>query len=200
VSVAGNDTEFTGDVAFALPDRLRMTINLEVMGMKISVVQVANGDKVKRTVKVGDTVVPAEDDGKDEIRFGVIGRQVQMLTPLLDATKFSVKGADDADVNGKKAAVVVVTPKAIDREIKLYFDKESGLLVKAGHKGRGPGDGGAPVEVYQESYFSDFKKVNGVQVPTKVVLNHDGKKFMTATTSDHELLDKLDEKEFAIDD
>jgi hypothetical protein len=198
VSVAGNDTEFTGDVAFALPDKLRMSLNLEVMGMKVSVVQVANGDKVKRTVKVGDTVVPAEDDGKDEIRFAVVGRQVQMLTPLLDASKFAIKAADDSDVNGKKAAVVVVTPKAIDREIKLYFDKDSGLLIKSGHKGRGPGP--TPMEVYQESYFSDFKKVSGIQVATKVVQHHDGKKFLTGTTSDHEFLEKLDDKEFAIDD
>ena len=200
VSVAGSDTEFTGDMAYALPDKFRMNLTLEVMGMKVAIHQVANGEKTSRTVKVGDTVVPNDDDVRDEIKFAVIGKQVQMLTPLLDATKFAIKGADDEDVNGKKAAVVIATPNGFDKEIKLYFDKESGLLVKAGHKGKGPGDGGARVDVYQESYFSDFKKVNGIQVATKVVTNHDGKKFMTATMSDFELLEKPDDKDFTVDD
>jgi outer membrane lipoprotein-sorting protein len=200
VSVAGNDAEFTGDTAHVLPDKFRMKLNLDFMGMKVAVHQVANGDKFKRTVTVGDMVVPADDDAKDEIRFAVVGKQAQTLTPLLDPAKFSIKAADDEDVNGKKAVVVVATPKAIDKEIKLYFDKESSLLVKAGHKGRGPGEGGARVDVYVESYFSDFKKVNGIQVPTKAVQHHDGKKFMTLTMSDHEFLEKLDDKEFAIED
>ncbi|MBO0699371.1 MAG: hypothetical protein J2P46_13325 [Zavarzinella sp.] len=200
VSVAGNDTEFTGDMAYAMPDKFRMNLSLDVMGMKVTIHQVANGEKFARTVKVGDMVIPGEDDANEELKFAVIGRQAQMLTPLLDTSKFTVKAADDEDVNGKKAAVVIVTPKGTDKEIKLYFDKESGLLVKAGHKGKGPGDGGARVDVYQESYFSDFKKVNGIQVPTKVLLNHDGKKFMTATMSDYEVAEKLDDKEFQVDD
>jgi hypothetical protein len=198
--VAGTDTAFTGDMAFMAPDKFRMDLSLEVMGMKVAIHQVANGDKVKRSVKVGDMEAPPGDDVKDEIKFAVAGRQAQTLTPLLDATKFTIKAADDEDVNGKKAAVVIATPKGFDKEMKLYFEKDSGLLVKAGHKGKGPGEGGAQVDVYQESYFSDFQKVNGVQVPTKVIVNHDGKKFMTATLSDHQVLEKLDDKEFAIDD
>jgi len=198
--VAGTDTEFTGDMAFMAPDKFRMDLTLEVMGMKVAVHQVAHGDKVKRSVKVGDMDVPAGDDAKDEIKFAVAGRQAQTLTPLLDAEKFSVKAGEDEDVNGKKAAVVVATPKGFDKEMKLYFDKESGLLVKTAHKGKGPGEGGAQVDVYQESYFSDFQKVNGIQVPSKVVVNHDGKKFMTATLSDYQVLEKLDDKEFTVDD
>jgi len=198
--VAGTDIEFTGAMAFVLPDKFRMDLSLEVMGMKVAIHQVANGDQVKRTVKVGDMDAPAGDDVKDEIKFAVAGRQAQMLTPLLDAARFTIKAADDEDVNGKKAAVVVATPKGFDKELKLYFDKESGLLVKSGHKGKGPGEGGARVDVYQESFFSDFQKVSGIQVPTKVLVHQDGKKFMSAILSDYQVLEKLDEKEFAIED
>ena len=103
-------------------------------------------------------------------------------------------------MNGKKAALVVVTPKGLDREFKLYFDKESGLLVKSGHQGKGPGEDGAQADVYQESFPSEYKKVNGVQVATKLVVHNDGKKFMTLNMSDVELLEKLDDSEFKIDD
>src|SRR5262245_507178 len=199
IDVQGTATEFTGAMANAVPGKFRMNIDLEVMGMKISVTQVLNGDKAKRTVKVGDMVIPQEVE-KDEMKMGQAGQAAQKLTPLLDAKAFTIRAADDEDVNGKKAAVGVATPKAIDKEIKLYFDKESGLLVKTGHKGLGPGDGGARSEVYQESYLSEFKKVSGVQVPTKIVLHHDGKKFMTANMSDYEVLEKIDDKEFTVED
>src|SRR5947208_1445610 len=88
----------------------------------------------------------------------------------------AARAADDEDVNGKKAAVVIVQPKAVKKEIRMCFDKESGLLVKSAHKGMGPGDDGQPKEVEEESFASDYKKVSGVQVPTKIVVNHDGKK------------------------
>jgi hypothetical protein len=199
VDVMGTFTEFTGGMAHA-PDRFRMDFSMQVMGMNITFRQVVNGDKAKRTVKVGDMDVPAGDVEKDELKMAQVGHQAQRLTPLLDPKLFTLRAGDDEDVNGKKAAVVVATPKAIDKEVKLYFDKESGLLVKFGHQGKGPGSGGARVDVYVESYQSEFKKVNGLQVATKLQQDHDGKKFLTATLSDYELLEKLDDSEFKVDD
>jgi hypothetical protein len=169
------------------------------MGQQITVHQVVSGDKGKRTVKVGD-MVQAMNIEKEEIELSRLGRQVEKLTPLMDAKKFTIRTGDDEDVNGKKAALVIVTPKGHDREFKLYFDKETGLLVKSAHQGKGPGEGGAQMDVYQESFPSEYKKVNGVQVPTKLEIHNDGKKFMTATLSDYEVLEKLDDSEFKLDD
>jgi hypothetical protein len=202
MSLLGMDLEFTGDLAYSLPDRYRMEMTTEIMGMKMVIRQVVKGETIKSTVNVGGMDVPTGggDAEKEELKLAAAMQDAEQLTPLLDAKKFTIKAADDEDVDGKKAAVVVVTPKAIDKEVKLYFDKKSGLLVKTAHKGIGPGDGGAPVEVLEEMYHSDYKKVKGVQVPTKLVVNHDGKKFMTVNMSDYELLEKLDDKEFAVDD
>ena len=197
VSVMGMDLEFSGDMAYTT-DKYRMHMEMKVMDMTITVHQVLAGGKGKRTVKVGDNTLAAQDVDDDERKMALIGREIQRLTPLLDARQFTTRAGDDADVNGKKAAVVVVTPKAFDREFKLYFDKESGLLVKTGHKGKAPGDGGG--EVYQETFVSEYKKVNGVQVGRKLELTHDGKKFMTAKIADVEVLEKLDDKEFKLDD
>ena len=194
VSVMGMDLEFSGDAAY-MPDKYRMNIEMKVMDMTITVHQVMAGGKGKRSVKVGDNVM-AQEIAEDERKLALLGREIQRLTPLLDGKKFTVRAAADEDANGKKAAVVMVTPKDFDREFKLCFDKESGLLVKTGHKGKGPGG----EEVYQETLVSEYKKVNGVQVPHKMVLNHDDKKFMTATVSDVEVLEKVDDKEFKLDD
>jgi hypothetical protein len=198
ISIMGMDLELSGDMAY-MPDKFRMNINMTVMGQQINVHQVVNGEKGKRSVKVGDNVMASTVE-KDEIVLSRMGREVEKLTPLLDAKKFTIRTGDDEDVNGKKAALVIATPKGLDREFKLFFDKDSWLMVKSAHQGKGPGEGGAQVDVYQESFPSEYKKVNGVQVPTKLEIHNDGKKFMTATLSDYEVLEKLDDSEFKIDD
>jgi hypothetical protein len=195
ISVMGMDLQFSGDMGYTT-DKYRMNIEMKVMDMTITVRQVMAGGKGKRTVKAGDNVLQAQDIEDEEMKMALLGREMQRLTPLLDAKRFTVRAADDEDVNGKKAAVLLVTPKALDREFKLLFDKDSGLLVKTGHKGKAAGG----EEVYQETLVSDYKKVNGVQVGHKIELTHDGKKFMTATMADVEVLEKLDDKEFKADD
>jgi len=202
LSVLGMDLEFTGTLTYNLPDRYRLHMNTEVMGQKMEIEQVVKGETVKNTITVGGMKVPSPggDAEKEELKTAVALQEAEQLTPLLDAKKFTLKAADDADVNGKKASVLVVTPKAVKKEIKMFFDKESGLLVKTAHKGMGPGEDGQPKEVDEESFGSDYKKVNGVQVPTKLTVHHDGKKFMTVKLSDYELKEKIDDKEFAVDD
>jgi hypothetical protein len=201
LSALGMDFDFTGDVAYSLPDRYRLNMTMDVMGMKMVINQVVKGDKVKNSVKVGDTIIPSDGDKeKEELKAAAALQEAEQLTPLLDAKKFEIKAADDEDVDGKKAAVVVIKAKAVDKEVKIFFDKSSGLIVKTAHKGLGPGEGGKSVEVYEESYPTEYKKVNGLQLPTKVVVNHDGKKFMSVTFSDYEVLEKIDDKDFAVDD
>jgi hypothetical protein len=201
LSIMGMDIEFTGSLAYNLPDRYRLEIEMEVMGQKAVFEQVVKGETIKSTVKAGGMTVqnPGGDAEKEELRVAAVMQEAEQLTPLLDAKKFTIKAADDADVNGKKASVVVVQPKSVKKEFKMFFDKESGLLVKTAHRGKQPDAGGA-TEVDEESYASDYKKVKGIQVPGKLIVNHDGKKFMEVKLSDYELLEKIDDKEFATDD
>jgi glyoxylate utilization-related uncharacterized protein len=51
----------------------------------------------------------------------------------------------------------------------------------------------------QESIMSEFKKVDGMFVPMKVVNFADGKKFMTMTQTEYQLLEKIDPKLMKID-
>jgi hypothetical protein len=202
VTVMGMELEFTGTLAHSMPDKIRMEMTGDIMGMKLIITHIVKGETIKGTVKVGDMTIPAltTDAEKDELKMSVSMQEAEQLTPLLDDKKFTVKSADDEDVNGKKAAVLVITSKAVGKDFKMFFDKTSGLLVKTSHKGIGPGDGGAPVEVVEESYHSEYQKVQGVQVASKLLINHDGKKFLNINLSDIELLEKIDDKEFTVDD
>jgi hypothetical protein len=201
ISVLDMDLEFTGDIAYSLPDRYRLYLTMDFMGQKMVINQVVKGDKVKNSMKLGDTVIPADGDKeKDELKAAAAFQEAEQLTPLLDPKKFEIKATDDEDVDGKKTAVVVAKSKAVNKEVKICFDKKSGLIVKTAHKGLGPGENGQPEEVVEESYPSEYTKVNGLQVPTKLVVTHDGKKFMKVTLGDYEILEKIDDKEFVVDD
>jgi hypothetical protein len=200
-SVLGMDIEFTGSLTYSMPDRYKMEMAADLMGMKMTIEQIVKGDTIKNSVKIGGQAVPAGGaEEKEELKTAAVVQEAEQLTPLLDAKKFTIKTADDEDVNGKKAAVIIVTPKAVKKEIRMSFDKESGMLVKTAHKGTGPGEDGTPKEVNEESYGTDYKKVKGVMVPTKITVNHDGKKFMAVKITDYELFEKIDDKEFSTDD
>ena len=67
-------------------------------------------------------------------------------------------------VAGKDATVVVATPK-VGPSMKLYFDPDSGLLVRSIVKLSSPEAG----EIEQISEPSDYRTVDGVKVPFKVV-------------------------------
>jgi hypothetical protein len=201
MTVLGMDFEFTGSLAYSLPDRYKLDINAEIMGMKLVISQVAKGESVKNTLTIDGNAVPFNCDAeKAELKAAAVIQEAEQLTPLLDAKKFTLKAVDNDTVNGKKVAVVTVQPKAIEKELKFFFDKESGLLVKTAHKGSGTGEDGEPAEVLEESYATEFKKVKGIQVASKLTVTHDGKKFMTVELTDIEVLEKIDDKEFTIDD
>jgi len=195
-SVMGLDLEFTGEVSYAFPDKYKMTMDADLMGQKLKIVNVANGKTVKSTVN--GLAAPIPDAAKEEMASNAVEQEVTTLTPLLDADKYTLKSAPDADVNGKPAAVVVVSGKRLkDKEWKLFFDKDKGTLVKMQRKGVAA-DGST--EVDEESYMMDYKKVDGVLTPGKVEVKHDGKKFLTFEITDVKYKEKADDKEFAIDD
>jgi hypothetical protein len=200
LTLLGMDIPFTGKLAFMAPDRYKLEMEAEIMGQKMTIEQRAIGEKSRSKVVVGGMDVPVPDSDKDEIKMAVAMQEAERLTPLLDPKKFEIISASDEEVDGAKASVVKIKVKSLKKEATFCFDQKSGLLVKTAHKGKSPGDDGQATDVLEESLHKDYKKVNGVQTATKLVVTHDGKKFMTVNASDIELLEKIADKEFTVDD
>jgi outer membrane lipoprotein-sorting protein len=76
--------------------------------------------------------------------------------------KFAVQPKEQ--VAGRDATVIVATPTA-GPAIRLYFDPESGLLVRSVVRLDTPEQG----EIEQISEPSDYRAVDGVKVPFKIV-------------------------------
>lgn len=206
LSIAGMDISFEGSSVQA-PGQFRLDMVADIAGQKLNVVQIVDGAKVKVKQSLGGMELPntAGEAEMEELKFSVIGQEIATFTPLLaKPKKYSMKAEADEEVDGKKASVVTVTAKLDEKgdktkDVKLYFDKTTNLLVKTSRKGLAPGEMDGR-EVPQESYMSDFKKIDGLMVAMKTVNFIDGKKFMTLTATEHVNLEKVDKKEFSLDD
>lgn len=191
ISIMGLELEFTSDTVSMYPAKQKSTIKMDVMGNAITVVQTIVGEKMSVTVNGMAQEVP--DAQKAELKQSVELQRVMNLTPLLSEKGFELKSLGESKVNGKDVVGVSVTSKNL-KETKMFFDKGSYLLKKIERKGTDPSSGN---EVKQEMLMSDYKDVNGLKKPTKVTMINDGKKFMESTVVKQEVLEKIDDKEFA---
>jgi hypothetical protein len=191
ISAMGMDIEIKADTVAMFPDKAKVKGTISVGGQEISLVQIANGGKL--SVNVNGMAIPLDDDKLAEAKAGVYASSLTQLTPLL-TDKFTLKAGGEAAVDGKPAVGVVVSSKD-QKDITLYFDKESGKLVKTVRKAKD--DEGN--EVDRETVYSDYKAVEGIQVPHKEVVTMGGKKALEFRVEKSEALEKVDESEFATD-
>ena len=191
LSQQGIEADFTGEVTYQAPDKFRLELDADIAGMKLKILQVASGDKARMTID-GQSK-PLDDNEKAEIRASAAVADIATLAPLAKG-KYAVKSEGEEG----EFAVLSVTGKDI-KEIKLYFDKATGLLTKTSRKAIV--EPGSTAEVLEETVLSEYKDIQGVKTPTKSVVTHDGKKFITMTALETKYSDKpADAKAFAVDE
>ena len=182
--------DYTGDFALQAPDKVRTDINFELMGMKFAVINLLNGEKgwVSLNGKTDDMPKEAIDEGKEQLYADGLAR----LYKLTDK-EFKLAPLGDSKV-GEKEAIGVKVSRKDHRDVNLYFDKKTALLLKIEHQIKDFQMGGA--EAMQESIYDDYKDVDGVPVATKLIIKRDGKNYLDADISDVKFHDKLDDKTF----
>ena len=193
MTIFGMDLEYTGSIVYQLPDQFKMTIDTSVVGQKMSIVQVGNGDKFKSTLN--GAAQKLDDKTTDELRQGAATQEISMLYPLLNKEKYTIKAGKDAKIADVDCGSVVVEGKKT-KTMTLYFDKKTGLLHATTRKSLTPGGD----EVEEETVMTDYKEVDGVKIPMKLLVKHDGKTFMNMTVTEAKLIAKLDPKVFAVDE
>ena len=78
--------------------------------------------------------------------------------------------------------------------MSLFFDKKTHLLAKVESRGADPVTGN---EVNEERIIAEYTKTkDGVPIPKKVIVKHDGKQFIEAEVLEVNFLEKLDDSEF----
>jgi hypothetical protein len=190
LNAGGMTVVMTGTTKEQVPDKLRLDATMKVGDQSFEFMQVINGDKGWQGV--GASVAPMEKDALDEARQEFHAGQIADLRGInRKGVKLTALG--DSKVNGTAAVGVKVSAEGY-RDISLFFDKATGQLLKTESKGKDPMSGS---EFNAESFFSDYKKVSGVNVPHKVKVQRDGKPFMEMQMTSVTLEPKLDDKDFA---
>src|SRR5262245_31033784 len=86
ISVMGLEIELEGEAAYMLPDKAKTTMKMEVLGQKVNVVQIVNGEKTKITAN--DMATPISDAQKQELKLSMALQAVQNLAPLLEGKTY----------------------------------------------------------------------------------------------------------------
>ncbi len=87
----------------------------------------------------------------------------------------------------------------MNRTLKLYFDKETHLISMISRQGLIPGNQEGK-QGRLDTMLSEYKKIDGLMVPMKIASTVEGAEFLTVKVTDHTHLEKIDDKEFAVDD
>jgi hypothetical protein len=186
--VMGTKVSFTSEILVRMPDQFRNVLTSEVGGRKVQVLQVFNGTRgwtseagVAR--RVGDSVV----NSWKEMAHAA---HVAMLTPLLAADKgYTLVALGESDVGGRKAVGVKVSVKGRN-DVRLYFDRENGLLVKKSFQ---PGEN---KDAVRDEVYSNFKEFEGLLRPTRTTVLLGGKLHAEVELVALEFLQSVSDKEF----
>jgi hypothetical protein len=190
--MGGDGLDYTSDFAIQPPDRMRFRMEFDAGGMKINVAIVFDGKKSWR--KVNDMVTELGKDDIAESKEDMHAGRAEALVPLLEEKGFELSTVGEVKVDDRLAVGMRVSHKG-HRDVNLFFDKKSGLLVKSERMIKDQMQGGK--ERTQERFFSDYKEVTGAKRPMKIVIKRDGDKFVESETTDFELKDRIDPSEFA---
>jgi hypothetical protein len=134
MSFSGQEVPFTDELVLQLPQRLRWTLEAGNAGQKTRLLLVVNGDKGWQAA--GGAVMDLNKQKLDELREEAYVLWLSTLLPLIKDNGFSTAAIPaDTTVEGQPAAGILVAHKARP-DLKLYFDKQSGLLVKISRRAK----------------------------------------------------------------
>src|SRR5262249_39474359 len=122
----GEAVAFSGEFATHGPNRQKIVIEADAGGQKVRFVPVLNGDK--GWIKINDDTMDLEKEDLAEVKEEAYAGWVTTLLPLRDRA-FTLAPVGEVNIDKRPAQGVKVSSKG-HRDVNLYFDKETGLLVK----------------------------------------------------------------------
>ena len=175
-TVQGNDLQGTYELSTKAPNKVRVLIKLDLSSL---------GAPEPMTIDQRFDGTSAMTMNSMQGNTTIAGSQLEHMknnafpSPLLNyktnGMKFEVLPKEQ--VAGRDAILVVATPK-VGPAMKLYFDPESGLLVRSVVRLNSPQEG----EIEQMSEPSDYRAVDGVKVPFKIVNTSPGQTVVITIT------------------
>jgi hypothetical protein len=180
-----------GELAMQWPDKSRIAIEMDAMGLQFKFIAVYDGKQGWR--RVNDDVTELSPEQLAEQKHSAYHGYVTSLAALLKDKQVTFKSLGESKVDDKPAVGVKVS-KAGHRDVSLYFDKDTGLLAKSKVKVK---DVERDQEFTQETLYGAYKDFNGVKHATKQGTKRDGTPFLELEVVELKPVEKLEPSVFA---
>jgi len=169
--------------------KFKETMELSVNGQNLTVVTAFDGKE--GWITINGQNAPVQDQVLDELKEAGYARRLGKFDFLNDKA-FELSSLGETKLDGKTLVGVKVAHKD-HKDVRLFFDKETGLLSRIERKGF---DGMTNQEVDEERIIKEYQEADGTKVPKKVLINRDGKKFVEVEVEEVKVLDKVDDNTF----
>jgi hypothetical protein len=180
---------FTDESTIQAPEQFKSIVRITEGGRVRTIVHILDGPKA--TITVDDQPQIVSGSLIAQMRQTLQLDQAMKLVPLLIDPAFYIEHTGEYQYNGRVVVGVRVTGHG-QRDLRLYFDRETALLVKSDFLLDGPGG----KDVRQEAFYSDYRDVGGYLRHGRVIVFRDGKKVMESELVEAQHFDHIDPREF----
>lgn len=191
VHIMGNPLPYKGEQTVQQPDKLKAKFELDLMGMAFVVEVVFDGKQGWR--KINDNVDDMSEEEVAEQKLSQHANAVTQLAPLLKDPGYTFTSLGEGKVEGK-AVVGVRVAKKDQRDVSLWFDKETGLLAKSETRAK---DVMQNMEFAQETIYGNYKTIDGIKHAMKLTIKRDGNPFVESEVSEVKLSESVPANTFA---
>jgi hypothetical protein len=188
MSFLGKELPFTAEETMDLPDRFRAAFELSVAGQKYPLTLVIDGKRGWRAT--GGMVQDLAPEELQELKEELYVWWLATLVPLKDKS-FALATVPEVQVDGRPAAGLKVV-RVGHEDVRLFFDRASGLLVKVERRGKEMG-----AVVAKEYLFGGHKNFDGLQLPTKYTNITNGKKIADVSSISYRLMSRFEDGTFS---
>ena len=190
ISIMGTDLEFTSEILTQNPDKQKLVVQFNFMNMNFTFTKVVDGAKGWQNIMEKTTALDAQELMEAKENFNA--ERIIRLAPLKDK-EYQLSPLGEVKVGDHQTVGIQVSRKGY-RDVSLYFDKKTHLLIKSESRALDP----SKEEVNQEKLYSGYKELlPGMKLPSKMVINNDGKKFMEIIVTEAVPVEKHDDSMFA---
>ncbi len=176
--------QIEGTSYYLYPDKFRQDMSIPQVG---EMSQIFDGETAVMKTQMG--VQPLPPEMVNTYRDSVFRETIWLLTNL-SLNDIPMQYAGTEEVEGTPAAVLLVTQPSGEM-LRLFISKETHYVVKMGFRETSQG-----VTANRETFFDDYRDVDGIKVTHHVVQNVDGELFTESWISQVTLNADLDESLF----
>ncbi len=200
-SVPGTDlkgVQFSGTVSIEPPEKNRQAFRFGLGGTQASQTLVYDGKADQGWATSNGMTIEMNEAYRKEARQDLHagwkgGWAFGQLARLKDGQTYQLTPLAEIEVDGRPAVGMKVSRQGY-REVKLYFDKQTYLLVKQAYPSTDFLGGGGMVQ--SEAFYSGHAKVDGVMAPKKMVVKRGGEPYLTAKLTELVASESLPEGTF----